>query len=37
MNPDLAPLHIDGDPHETAPEFHITIIPSAFSLIQPAP
>jgi YegS/Rv2252/BmrU family lipid kinase len=35
MNPALAPLHIDGDPHETAPEFHITIIPSAFSLILP--
>jgi diacylglycerol kinase (ATP) len=34
-NPGNAPLHIDGDPHETAMKFIITTIPSAFSLIQP--
>lgn len=34
-NPQLAPLHIDGDPAETAKEFQINIIPTAFRLIQP--
>ena len=30
-----APLHIDGDPAETARKFSIQIIPQAFKLIQP--
>ncbi|MBX3254774.1 MAG: YegS/Rv2252/BmrU family lipid kinase [Chitinophagaceae bacterium] len=35
-NPQNAPLHIDGDPKETALSFTIRIIPRAFRLIQPA-
>ena len=31
----LAPLHIDGEPKETAEEFTITIIKDCFELIQP--
>jgi diacylglycerol kinase (ATP) len=31
-----APLHIDGDPWESAERFDIRVIPSAFSLLQPA-
>ncbi len=34
-NPELAPLHIDGDPFETSETFTIQCIPSAFQLIQP--
>lgn len=34
-NRDNAPLHIDGDPAETAEKFVIEIIPNAFKLIQP--
>ena len=34
-NQDAAPLHIDGDPSETATKFTIEIIPQAFKLIQP--
>ena len=34
-NPDLALLHIDGDPAETAKEFSIEILPAAYKLIQP--
>ncbi len=34
-NPQLAPLHIDGDPAETAREFSIEVLPSAYRLIQP--
>ena len=34
-NPRLAPLHIDGDPAETAPEFEIEIIENAFKLLMP--
>lgn len=30
-----APLHIDGDPANTAKKFNIKIIPDAFKLIQP--
>lgn len=30
-----APLHIDGDPAETAKKFSIQVIPQAFKLIQP--
>jgi diacylglycerol kinase (ATP) len=30
-----APLHIDGDPCESAERFEIRVIPSAFSLLQP--
>jgi diacylglycerol kinase (ATP) len=35
INKSLAPLHIDGDPHKTSSHFHIKVIPSALSLIQP--
>jgi diacylglycerol kinase (ATP) len=35
LNPSLAPLHIDGDPAETADRFNISVVPSAFRLIQP--
>jgi diacylglycerol kinase (ATP) len=34
-NPKLAPLHIDGDPAETAEQFEIEIIEKAFNLILP--
>ena len=34
-NPQLAPLHIDGDPSETATDFSFEILPSAYKLIQP--
>lgn len=34
-NPHHAPLHIDGDPKETADAFDIHIIPDAFRLIRP--
>ncbi|NCT94685.1 MAG: YegS/Rv2252/BmrU family lipid kinase [Chitinophagaceae bacterium] len=30
-----APLHIDGEPRETADEFRITMLPNCFKLIQP--
>lgn len=35
QNPQLAPLHIDGDPAETASEFEVQIIEKAFRLIMP--
>jgi diacylglycerol kinase (ATP) len=35
-NPSLAPLHIDGDPAETAEELKIEIKKKCFRLIQPA-
>jgi diacylglycerol kinase (ATP) len=35
-NPGNAPLHIDGDPTETSPEFKIRIIKNCFKLIQPS-
>lgn len=34
-NPGLAPLHIDGDPVDTSPEFHIRLIKKAFRLLHP--
>ncbi len=34
-NPELAPLHIDGDPAETAPVFEIEVIENAFKLLMP--
>jgi diacylglycerol kinase (ATP) len=34
LNPSLAPLHIDGDPAVTADRFNISVVPSAFRLIQ---
>src|SRR4051812_2067153 len=34
-NHQLAPLHIDGDPAETAKKFTIEILPRAFRLIMP--
>jgi diacylglycerol kinase (ATP) len=33
-NPSLAPLHIDGDPSPTAERFIISVVPSAFLLLQ---
>lgn len=35
QNPAEAPLHIDGDPADTAKEFNIKIIEKAFKLLQP--
>ena len=35
-NPQFAPLHIDGDPAETAAAFEIEIIENAFKLLIPA-
>ncbi len=35
QNTQLAPLHIDGDPAETAKEFEIEIIERAFKLLMP--
>ena len=34
-NPDAAPLHVDGEPRETARQFTIRVIPECFKLIQP--
>lgn len=34
-NPDMAPLHIDGDPAQTVKEFSIEILPAAYKLIHP--
>ncbi len=34
-NPDEAPLHIDGDPKDTAKEFKIRVVPAMLQLIQP--
>lgn len=34
-NPGYAPLHIDGEPYETAAEFKIEIIKDCFELLQP--
>lgn len=34
-NPQLAPLHIDGDPFETAKTITVDIIPAAFNLVVP--
>ncbi len=34
-NTDAAPLHVDGEPRETAKQFTIRIIPECFKLIQP--
>ncbi len=34
-NPDAAPLHVDGEPRETARQFTIRIIANCFKLIQP--
>lgn len=35
QNPDLAPVHIDGEPSETKDKIEISILPNAFKLIQP--
>ena len=35
VNSELAPLHIDGDPKDTARVFDIHIMPKIFKLIQP--
>jgi len=35
VNNGLAPLHIDGDPKDTAPEFNIRVLPKIVQLIQP--
>ena len=34
-NPELAPLHIDGDPAETSDIFEVEIIENAFKLLMP--
>jgi diacylglycerol kinase family enzyme len=34
-NPQLAPLHIDGDPAETAKKFEVEIVKNALKLIMP--
>ena len=34
-NTDAAPLHVDGEPRETAKQFTIRVIPNCFKLIQP--
>ncbi|MEP6699720.1 MAG: YegS/Rv2252/BmrU family lipid kinase [Bacteroidota bacterium] len=36
INHSQAPLHIDGDPSETSPEFTISVKKKCFRLIQPA-
>lgn len=36
-NPSGAPLHIDGDPTETAEEFTIKVLPQCYKLITPTP
>ncbi|MEO6314954.1 MAG: YegS/Rv2252/BmrU family lipid kinase [Chitinophagaceae bacterium] len=33
-NTDAAPLHVDGEPRETAKQFSIQVIPNCFKLIQ---
>jgi diacylglycerol kinase (ATP) len=35
MNPDKAPLHIDGDGKPTALSFQIKVLPAAYSLLMP--
>ena len=35
VNDSMAPLHIDGEPADTAKEFDIRIIPLALNLLQP--
>ena len=35
VNKSMAPLHIDGDPKQTAPAFDIHILPKIIQLIQP--
>jgi diacylglycerol kinase (ATP) len=35
-NKDNAPLHVDGEPRETAKQFDIRVIPDCFKLIQPS-
>jgi len=35
QNTDNAPLHVDGEPRETARQFSIRVIPNCFKLIQP--
>ena len=34
-NTDAAPLHVDGEPRETARQFTIRVIPNCFKLVQP--
>lgn len=34
-NTDASPLHVDGEPRETAKQFNIKVIPNCFKLIQP--
>jgi hypothetical protein len=36
QNPELAPLHIDGEPVNTERNIEINIVEKAFKLIQPA-
>jgi diacylglycerol kinase (ATP) len=37
QNPSHAPMHIDGEPTDTSPEFEIRIIRNCFKLLQPEP
>ena len=34
-NPGLAPLHIDGDPADSAKRFEVEMLPGAFKLLVP--
>lgn len=34
-NPELAPMHIDGDPMESSDTIHIEVLPNAYKLLQP--
>jgi diacylglycerol kinase family enzyme len=36
-NREHAPMHVDGEPRETARELRIRILPACFKLIQPLP
>lgn len=37
INPDKAPLHIDGEPQPVAERIEIRVLPNAFRLLQPLP
>ena len=36
QNPELAPLHIDGEPVDTEKNLEINVVENAFKLIQPS-
>ena len=35
QNPELAPIHIDGEPRESIAALNIHVLPQYFNLIQP--